>query len=191
MQIIKELSPNFAKGRKEYKPEVIVLHISAGTAESCIGWFSNPISQVSSHYMVSKKGDIYSFVNEEDTAWCNGRVDNPTYKLYKNGVNPNLYTVSIENEGQDLSLAPEAQIHALVELIRTITAKWGIPVDRDHIIGHYQIFSKKPVCPATNKDIIDRIVRQVNEVTPKEPTTDKKSKILSLVKELETLIKQL
>ena len=47
---------------------------------------------------------------------------------------------------------------ASVELIREISRRWNIPIDREHIIGHYQISSKKPNCPAANRAIVDELI---------------------------------
>lgn len=187
MKIIQSPSPNFAVGRKGYKPEVIVLHITVGTANSCISWFATTQSQVSSHYMVGEDGEVYQFVAEEDTAWANGRVDKPTFKLYKQGVNPNLYSISIENAGMDLSMAGEKQIDSLVKLVKSVATRWNIPIDRDHIIGHYQIFAGKPNCPATNKDIIDRVIRQANE----KPSGLNKEEVLKQIEILKELVVKL
>lgn len=162
MNIIQKTTPNFRVGRSGYKPELIVLHIMAGSLLGTDNWFSNPISQVSSNYGVGFTGEIHQYVKDEDTAWAQGRVDNPTFRLYKPGINPNLYCLSIEHEGQDLSKGPEAQIKATVELIKSLASKWNIPIDRDHIIGHYQIGAYKPNCPAIDKTIIDRIVKEAS-----------------------------
>lgn len=191
MNIIKKLSPNFALVRKGYVPELIVLHVMDGTLAGTDSWFATTESQVSSHYGIGLKGEIHQYVEEENTAWANGRVDKPSFKLYKPNINPNLYTISIEHEGKDLSMVQEAQINASVELICTIASKWKIPIDRDHIIGHYQIYSLKPNCPATNKDVIDRIVRMAQERSKIAPSTNKKEIILQKVQELTKLINEI
>jgi len=158
--IIKKWTPNFAVGRKSMKPEIIVIHVMDGTLKGTDSWFANSDSQVSSHYGVGLTGEIHQYVNDEDTAWTNGQVSSPSFKLYKPGINPNLYTISIEHEGHDLSKAPESQLSASASLIRSIALMHNIPIDRDHIIGHYQIKATKPNCPSTNKSIIDELVRR-------------------------------
>jgi N-acetylmuramoyl-L-alanine amidase len=163
LNIIQKPSPNFQVGRGGYEPEIIVLHIAEGSLSSMDSWFANPVSQVSSHYGVGFKGEIHQYVQDEDTAWTQGRVLNPTFKLYKPGVNPNKYCLSIEHEGFDLSLVHETQINTSIELIKVLAANWNIPISRDTVIGHYEIFSGKPNCPATDKSIIDKMVLQTRE----------------------------
>lgn len=151
-------SPNFWQGRRGYKPEAVVIHIMAGSIQSCDSWFNNPNSQASAHYGIAKNGEIHQYVKEEDAAWHAGGVYNPTWNLIKPNINPNLYTIGIEHEGQPGDIWTEQQKQASASLIREICERWQIPIDRDHIIGHYQITAKKPNCPAVDKRIIDELI---------------------------------
>jgi N-acetyl-anhydromuramyl-L-alanine amidase AmpD len=139
-------SPNFWKGRKGYKPEAIVIHITDGTAQSCIFTFTNPDNKVSAHYLVTKTGEIIQFVAETDTAWHAGRVKAPTWPALKPGVNPNLYTIGIELEGKNNDMPTVAQTIAAVWLVNKICANWSIPLDVGHIVPHNAINSAKE-CP--------------------------------------------
>lgn len=158
MNIIQKKSPNFWSDRKGYKPEAIVIHVMDGTLVGTDSWFANTASQVSAHYGIGKTGEVHQYVDENATAWHAGRVDKPVWKLLKPNVNPNLYTIGIEHEGKADDVWPDAQKQASAAMIRDICKRWNIPIDRDHIIGHYQIFSQKPNCPATNKAIIDELI---------------------------------
>lgn len=163
MKIIQTPSKNFSE-REGYKPELIVVHISAGSLTSMDSWFNTPNSQASSHYGVGKDGiTIHQYVQEDKKAWHAGRVNNPSFTLYKPGINPNLYTIGIENEGLDLDKAPQIQINALVELIKDICMRNNIKMDREHIIGHFQIDAiNRPYCPSPNHSIMDKIVKMLN-----------------------------
>jgi N-acetyl-anhydromuramyl-L-alanine amidase AmpD len=163
---IKKNCTNWSE-RQGYKPEIIVVHISAGSLTSMDNWFSTPNSQASAHYGVSKDGlTLYQYVDESKMAWANGRVNSPSFSLYKPGVNPNLYTISIENEGYDLIYASSAQLDLLCELIRDICKRHSIPMDRDHIIGHFQIDSvNRPYCPSPDHSIMDKIVARLKTDT--------------------------
>lgn len=158
INIIKKQCNNFYE-RKGFKPEIIVVHISAGSLSSMDSWFANPLSNASAHYGIGRDGvTIHQYVEEDKAAWANGAVSNPTFKLYKPNVNPNLYSISIENEGQDLMLAPAEQLNLLCELIKDICKRHNIPMDRDHIIGHYEINAlNRPNCPSSTHAIIDII----------------------------------
>lgn len=184
MNIIQKTSPNFGE-RKGYKPELFVLHIMAGTLEGTDSWFASPNSKVSAHFGIGKSGEIHQYVDTLKSAWANGIVNIPSFKLYKPNINPNLYTLSIECEGYDLKDAPETQLNAITELLRYLGDIYDIPLDRDHIIGHYQIDGiRKPNCPATDKSIIDKIVASV--IIPNEnPDKEKiKAQIIDLLKKL-------
>lgn len=142
-------------------PFVIVDHISAGTMASMDSWFRSSGNNVSSaHFGISRDGRIHQYVDIRRMAWGNGATiaDYPVNVAQvvrdNYGVNPNLYSVSIEHEGIDGSLT-EAQFEASVWLhayIRDQIAeiygkeRW-FALDAYHVIGHYQIHRGKPVCP--------------------------------------------
>jgi N-acetylmuramoyl-L-alanine amidase len=160
---------NFAVGRAGYKPEAIVIHLAAGSLIGTDSWFlmspekrGEPAS--SAHYCVGKEGQIHQYVKEEDRAYHAGRVLEPTAKLVTEtfpGVNPNLWTIGIEHEGMLDDDWPEAMIDASAALVAEICLRWDIPIDRDHIIKHHEVFSAKP-CPGP-KCPIDLIVEMAQK----------------------------
>ena len=87
-------------------------------------------------------------------------MDRPSWPLIKPGVNPNLYTIGIEHEGRDNSPYPwpPAQMTASIGLVREIAARWGIPLNRDHVITHRMIRRSK-TCPGSNFDHADYVQR--------------------------------
>lgn len=139
-------SPNFSS-RGDGVPLAIVDHITAGSYPGCMNWMQNPISGASAHYLVLKNGRILQLVSEYKKAWANGFVNRPNWKLY-NGTNPNNYTISIEHEALGGEGLTEAQYQASLWLHKEVIRDWKIPVDADHIIGHYRIDSvDRPNCP--------------------------------------------
>lgn len=157
MAIIRKPSPHFKPGRNGYKPEAIVIHIMEGTLTGTDSWFANPASRVSAHYGVGKLGAVHQYVNEEDTAYHAGRVHAPSWKGIKPSgknayINPNFYTVGIEHEGNENSEWTEAMYSASASLVAAIAKKWSIPLDRDHVIGHHEIYSIK-TCPGHRVDL--------------------------------------
>lgn len=149
---------NFSSGRAGHKIRGLVLHTSVGSLSSIRDWFARDHkpygqSQSSTHYSVGPSGEIDQYVKEEDTAYANGIVRNPTYWLTQQmpGVNPNLYTVSIErvDNGQpDTFVSPKKQIDAMLNLAYYLTRKHKIPIHPNHITGHHSIRSDK-TCPGT------------------------------------------
>ena len=140
-------TPNFREGRGGRKIIAIVDHITAGLMPGCLSWMQNPKAQASAHYLVTRDGRIYQLVKDEDTAWHAGIVNKPSWPLYDR-TNPNRYTLGIEHEGLPNEPLAEPQYQATLWLHRQLVNKHGIPVDRDHIIGHYRIDSvNKANCP--------------------------------------------
>jgi N-acetyl-anhydromuramyl-L-alanine amidase AmpD len=137
---------NFTVGRGDMSPDVIVIHIMAGTAASAGAWFNNPRSQVSAHYGITKTGSIHQYVKEEDTAYHAGihgaDFAKATAQVVKDrlNVNPNQYSIGIEHEGQAGDVWPEAMLEASRALVRRCAATWNIPLDRYHVVGHHEIY---------------------------------------------------
>lgn len=140
-------TPNYRQGRNGRQPVAIVNHITAGAFPGCLSWMQNPAAEASAHYLITKKGNIFQLVKDEDTAWHAGAVNRPSWPLY-DGTNPNRYTIGIEHEGQPGDELTGEQYQATLWLHRQLISRWVIPVDRDHIIGHYRIDSvNRPNCP--------------------------------------------
>ena len=170
MKVINKPSPNFFAGRKSYRPEAIVIHIMQGTLYGTDSWFQSPISKVSAHYGIGKTGDVHQYVNEKDTAFHAGRVNAPSWSLIKqseNGlyINPDYYTIGIEHEGDINTEWTEEMYIASSDLIRAISQRWDIPVDRKHVIGHHEIYSIKK-CPGNVVDINKLIALAKEERQP-------------------------
>lgn len=150
-------SPNFTGGRNNYRPEAIVIHIMEGSLSGTDSWFKSRISSVSAHYGIGKDGEIHQYVQEKDSAWHAGRVNAPSWNLIKPAgnnsyKNPNFYTIGIEHEGTGNSEWTDAMYESSSSLIAEIVQRWNIPIDRDHIIGHHEIYSLK-TCPGFKVDL--------------------------------------
>src|SRR5215210_194189 len=154
-------APNYERGRQGRTPTGIVLHTNAGGYESTVNWFADPDSGVSAHYLVALDGRVAQFVDEEDTARHAGRVAEPSTPLYTGG-DPNLYTVGIEFEdgGDPLGVErPAPQYRTGARLVREIASRWDIALDRDHIVGHRELFARKD-CPGNlDMDLIVELAR--------------------------------
>lgn len=143
-------SKNFTVGRSgPYDIDTITVHVMEGTEKAANDWFENEASDVSSNYGIAKVGRIEEYVAEENTPWAQGRVFLPTAKhvLERPNVNPNSYCISIECEGSGKEPLTMEQKTSIVWLIHDIRKRHPkILLDRDHIIGHHEIYAKKS-CP--------------------------------------------
>jgi N-acetyl-anhydromuramyl-L-alanine amidase AmpD len=109
---------------------VVIIHVAQGSFTSVINWFQNPSAKVSTHYTIrSSDGFIAQSVREQDIARHAG---NPTY---------NEASISIEHEGyvDDTSYFTEVMYRSSAKLTAYLAHKYGIPVDRRHIIGHDEV----------------------------------------------------
>jgi N-acetylmuramoyl-L-alanine amidase len=182
MTITKVPSPNFFPGRKTWSPITIVIHIMEGSLSDTDSWFQSKESKVSAHYGVGKNGEVHQYVEETDSAWHAGRVYTPSWPLIQpagNGLyyNPNYYTVGIEHEGDEQTEWTDATYAASSALIRDISARWHIPLDRNHVAGHHEIFARK-ACPGNRVDLL-KLIALASASAP-VPTAEAPIKILQL-----------
>jgi len=150
-------SPNFSVGRRKYDYQTesilaIVNHKTAGKFPGCLSWMCNPQAEASAHYLITRAGEIYQLVKDEDTSWHGGIVNKPNWNLYNSiRYNPNRYTIGIEHEdydGDGEEGLTEIQYQASMWLHNQLIKKYNIPIDTEHIVGHYRIDSvNRPNCP--------------------------------------------
>lgn len=165
MNVEKRLVSNYTSGRSGYKPEAFVIHIAEGSLKGAESWFNNPNSKASSHYMIGKEGQIVQFVEDLNTAWHAGGVEEPAWNKLKPNINPNLYTIGIEHEGFHDQVWTQATINSSVQLIASLCNKYNIIPNEETIIGHYQINSvSRSNCPAIDKSIITTIIKNVQSL---------------------------
>lgn len=108
----------------------IVVHVTQGSWSSAINWFNDPRAGVSAHYTVrSDDGFIGQSVHEKDIAYHAG---NWTY---------NQTSIGIEHEGyvSDPSWFTEDMYRSSARLSAYLCRMYGIPADREHIIGHSEV----------------------------------------------------
>lgn len=180
-KIIKKNSPN-KMSRKGWKPDIIVSHITEGSYAGAVSWLCNPKSGASAHFVVSKKGEITQLVDIREAAWANGTSTDPNKNNYygksslklvrDRKTNANYYTISIEHEGFYKNgygaLTPkqlEASIWLHKHIIEEVKKIYGIEIllDRNHIVGHYQIDPiRKPNCPGRAFQF-DEIIQALRE----------------------------
>jgi glycosyltransferase involved in cell wall biosynthesis len=137
------------RGRGGDRPRAIVLHTTAGSFAGTDTWFADPDSNVSAHFVVALDGRVAQFVDERDTARHAGRVRAPTASLAVGEQDVNRFTIGIEFEdGGDPAgvTRPDAQYEAGGWLIADLATRWGIPLDRDHVMAHREVFAAKS-CP--------------------------------------------
>ena len=103
----------------------------AGPYDSALATFTNPAAETSAHYLIrSSDGLVTQLVRTKDVAWQAG---NWTF---------NEHSIGIEHEGiavQGGTWYTEEMYRSSAALVHYLAARYHIPLDRDHILGHDEI----------------------------------------------------
>jgi N-acetyl-anhydromuramyl-L-alanine amidase AmpD len=107
----------------------IIIHVSEGSFLGTVDWLRNPDAHASANFVVGRTGQVQELVPLHDIAWHAG---NWAY---------NVRSVGIENEGytDDPQGFTLPEYRASARLAAVIARRSLIPIDRHHIIGHYQV----------------------------------------------------
>lgn len=135
-----------------YPLDYVIIHVTQESYSKTVAIFQNPEKQVSAHYLVrSTDGRVAQCVRERDIAWHAGNWDY------------NTRSIGIEHEGwvDQPAYFTNALYEKSAKLTAAICTKYGIPKDRAHIIGHYEVPGTDHTDPGPNWDWT-RYLRLVN-----------------------------
>ena len=171
------ISPNnYDVGRSGQTVTAVVMHIAAGSMAGIFPTFNDPNRLASAHFAIGKDGKIEQYVSIDDTAyavgmrykdgnWYNPRgvLTNPTWTGLQPPINPNLYTISVEHEGQPEDQWTQPMYDSNNRLLQWIAMQINITyVPHQTLIGHYEIDPvDRPNCPGPNV-LWDRIAADAN-----------------------------
>lgn len=133
-------------------PDLVVIHVTQASYRSTLAVFQHPLKKVSAHYVVrSGDGHVAQCVREHDVAWHAGDWDH------------NVRSIGIEHEGwvDRPGYFTDVLYESSARLTATICTRYGIPKDRAHIIGHYEVPGTDHTDPGPNWDWT-RYIRLVN-----------------------------
>ncbi|MGQ4512521.1 N-acetylmuramoyl-L-alanine amidase [Streptomyces sp. DW26H14] len=113
----------------DFPVELVVIHVTQADYATTVRLFEDPRHVAASHYVVRQNGQVTQMIRELDVAFHAGN------RWYNN------HSVGIEHEGfvtrpQDFTDAMYAQS---ARLTADVCHRYGIPVDRRHIIGHVEV----------------------------------------------------
>ncbi|MEU1460365.1 N-acetylmuramoyl-L-alanine amidase [Streptomyces sp. NPDC005727] len=148
------ISTNYTASNRpgSYSVDRVIIHVTQETYSDTLAIFRNPDKQVSAHYVVrSADGHVAQCVREANVAWHAGNWDY------------NTRSVGIEHEGwvDQPAYFTNALYEQSAKLTAAICARYGIPKDRQHIIGHYEVPGSNHSDPGPLWDWV-RYIRLVN-----------------------------
>ncbi|MFG2657491.1 N-acetylmuramoyl-L-alanine amidase [Streptomyces sp. NPDC048425] len=135
-----------------YPLNYVIIHVTQETYADALAIFQNPAKKVSAHYVVrSSDGHIAQCVRERNIAWHAGNWDY------------NTRSIGIEHEGwvDQPEYFTDALYQSSANLTAAICAKYGIPMDREHILGHAEVPGTDHTDPGPYWDW-SRYIRMVN-----------------------------
>ncbi|MEV7419968.1 peptidoglycan recognition family protein [Streptomyces sp. NPDC089919] len=113
--------------------DTIVIHDIEGSYQAGVETFQDPSSGVSAHYILSAEGaEATQMVATKDVAFHAGN-----YWV-------NMHSVGIEHTGyaaQGAGWFTPATYRATADLVRYLAQRFGVPLDRQHVIGHENVLT--------------------------------------------------
>jgi hypothetical protein len=107
--------------------DTIVIHDLETTYDAGVAGLAAPTNPASTHYVMSSDGAVTQMVPTKNIAFHAGNYST------------NLHSIGIEHEGYAVDGAAwytEAQYEATAALVHYLAARFDIPLDRQHIVGH-------------------------------------------------------
>ncbi|MCA1222783.1 N-acetylmuramoyl-L-alanine amidase [Streptomyces sp. 8L] len=109
----------------------IVIHDTEGSYASSVSEFQNPGAYASTHYLIrASDGHVTQMVATKDEAW---HAANKTV---------NMHSIGVEHEGYAIkagSWYTPSEYESSAALVKYLAARFDIPLDREHIIGHDEV----------------------------------------------------
>ncbi|MBT2366520.1 N-acetylmuramoyl-L-alanine amidase [Streptomyces sp. ISL-10] len=109
----------------------IVVHDTEGSYAGTISAFQSETARGSAHYLIrASDGLVTQMVENKNVAWHAGNWT------------ANMHDIGIEHEGYAIkagSWYTEPQYESSAALVKFLAAKYGVPLDREHIIGHDEV----------------------------------------------------
>lgn len=161
--------------------EAVVIHTTAGGWKLAdLGrWFGGENLRQgmrgSTHFGVDRDGNIGQFVSLQNMAIAHGNEPEATARLAReNTASANAWAIGIEHLDGGM---PGAVTNAQAEASARLTAwlfdaiilpnarQTGAAVDRDHILGHYELAPRtRPRCPSWGEERFARYIARVREL---------------------------
>ena len=153
-------SPNFSSRPIDCSVDLLVLHsISLPPGEfggdavqqlftNQLDWNAHPYFkqieglQVSAHFFIQRKGELWQFVSCDERAWHAGRSS------HRGRENCNDFSIGIELEGLEGEQFESAQYDTLCALLPAITLQYPV----QHIAGHEHIATGRKNDPGSGFD---------------------------------------
>ncbi|MGW2638566.1 N-acetylmuramoyl-L-alanine amidase [Streptomyces sp. NPDC001348] len=114
--------------------DTIVIHDTESSYDAAITTFERAGGSAAHYVMRSSDGAVTQMVPTKDLAFHAGNYST------------NMHSIGIEHEGYAAHGATwytEAQYEATADLVKYLAARFGIPLDREHIIGHDNVAGPK------------------------------------------------
>lgn len=137
LPVIERPSVNFGVRRPNY---VIIHHTSNNTAEEALRTLTDPLKEVSAHYLIARDGKLYSLVDELARAWHAGEA-------YWGGLSDlNSASIGIELDNNGFEPFAEPMIETLLLLLDDLKMRYRIPAA--NFLGHGDIIPVRKVDPS-------------------------------------------
>ncbi len=143
----------------DFGVDMVIVHVTQGSFASAVKAFQDPSHRAATHYIVGQDGRVTQMIRELDVAYHAGNRDY------------NERSVGIEHEGfvdrpQDFT---DAMYAASARLTAGICARYDIPLDREHIIGHVEVPGTDHTDPGPHWDW-DRYMELVRRAATSAPS---------------------
>ena len=137
LPLIERPSVNFGVRRPNF---VIIHHTGDDTAEDSLRTLTNPLREVSSHYLIGRDGKLYYLVDELARAWHAG-------DSYWGGTTDlNSASIGIELDNNGFEPFAEPMIDSLLQLLEDLKTRYKIPTA--NFLGHGDIIPGRKVDPS-------------------------------------------
>ncbi len=129
-------SPNFGVRAPGLPVDILLLHYTGmASGARALAWLCDPVSEVSSHYVVFEDGRTVQLVDEARRAWHAGQ----SWWAGEGDINSRSVGIEIVNPGHEFGYRdfPEPQVSAVISLCRGILERHPIPPER--VLGHSDV----------------------------------------------------
>lgn len=145
--------------RNGVTPTFIVLHHMATTGfDGVLNSWATGRKQGSAHYAISNGGEVVGVVPEEYRAWSLSSASFDSKSI--------VFEIANESVGGSWPVSGAAQ-EATAKVVADLSRRYGIPLNRDRVIGHREVYTRHgagyaTACPGGLN--MDWIVARANEL---------------------------